>query len=214
MVAQRRPAAPTVEAAQLIYDDPQPIRLPADWELTDERFLEIGLLNPDQLFERTADGRLQQMTWPDGLSGHATSVIHAFVTFWALSAGGAARGPDGGYFLSDGLARAPDISWVDAEQIAARGGLRGQFYLAPRFAVEVLSPSQTVRAQQAKMRGWMEHGVRLGWLVDPYGGRVWVYRTDGSVEQLERPAELSGEDVCVGLTVDLARIWEADRPAD
>ena len=208
MVAQRRPAAPAVEAAQPLYDDPQPIRLPADWELTDERFLEIGLLNPDQLFERTADGRLQQMTWPDGLSSTVAARIRRFVGVWVLSAGGEEYGGDRGYFLPDGLAMAPDISWVDAEQLAARGGLRGQFYLAPRFVVEVLSPSQTVRAQQAKMREWMEHGVRLGWLIDPYGGLVWVYRADGSVEQLERPAELSGEDVCVGLTVDMNRVWE------
>jgi len=214
MVAQRRPVAPAAEAAQRVYDDPQPIRLPSDWELTDARFLELGRLNPDQLFERTADGRLQQMTWPDGLSEYAASVVHEFVMLWARAAGGLARGPVGGYFLPGSIARAPDVSWVDAEQLAARGGLRGQFHLAPRFVVEVLSPSQTARAQQSKMREWMENGVRLGWLIDPYEGLVWIYRADGSVEQLERPAALSGEAVCLGLTVELARIWEAAQPAD
>ena len=46
----------------------------------------------------------------------------------------------------------------------------------------------------------MSNGVRLGWLIDPYQELVWIYRADGSVEQLDRPEALSGEDVCVGLS--------------
>ena len=33
----------------------------------------------------------------------------------------------------------------------------------------------------------MSNGVRLGWLIDPYQELVWIYRADGSVEQLDRP---------------------------
>ena len=56
----------------------------------------------------------------------------------------------------------------------------------------------------------MSNGVQLGWLIDPYEEIVWIYRGDGSVEQLDRPDELSGEDVCVGLSIDMTRVWEAD----
>ena len=210
MVAQRQPPAVSLEASALVYDDPQPIRLPPDWELTDERFLQVGELNPEQRFERTADGRLHQMTWPDGLSESVSTKILAFVTFWAMGNSGETRGENGGYFLPDSSARGPDVSWVDAEQIAERGGLRGQFHLSPRFIVEVRSPSQTVPAQQSKMQHWMSNGVQLGWLIDPYEEIVWIYRADGSVEQLDRPEALSGEDVCVGLSIDMTRVWEAD----
>ena len=210
MVAQRQPSAVSLEPSALVYDDPQPIRLPPDWELTDERFLEIGELNPEQIFERTADGKLQQVTWPDGLSESVATKVAYFVTGWAMDAGGETRSGTGGYFLADGSARGPDVSWVDAGQIAERGGLRGQFHLAPRFIVEVRSPSQTVPAQQSKMQDWISNGVRLGWLIDPYQELVWIYRADGSVEQLDRPEALSGEDVCVGLSIDMTRVWEAD----
>ena len=210
MVAQRQPPAVSLDPSALVYDEPQPISLPPDWELTDERFLEIGELNPEQCFERTADGRLHQMTWPDGLSESVSTKILAFVTFWAMGNSGETRGENGGYFLPDSSARGPDVSWVDAEQIAERGGLRGQFYLAPRFVVEVRSPSQTVRAQQSRMQHWVSVGVQLGWLIDPYEEIVWIYRADGSVEQLDRPGQLAGEDVCVGLSIDMTRVWEAD----
>ena len=209
MVTQRQPVEVPLQADQPVYDDPQPIRLPADWKLTDERFLEIGELNPEQFFERTADGRLQQMTWPGALSADVTAKLIAFVTFWAMSSSGAARPEGGGYFLSDELAMAPDVSWVDAQQLAEHGEFRGQMKFAPRFVAEVLSPSQTVRGQQDKMRRWMDNGVRLGWLVDPYEEQVWIYRADGSVEQLDRPDRLLGEDVCVGLEIDMNQVWEA-----
>lgn len=208
MVAQRHPPIVFEEDEDLGYEEPQPIRLPPDWEMTDERFLEIGDLNPEQLFERTADGRLHLMTWPDGLSQRATSKLHTFVGVWDLQAGGEVRGEAGGYFLPDESALAPEVSWVSPDQIAARGGSDGQFRLAPRFVIEVLSPSQQLSAQQRKMRQWMDNGVRLGWLVDPYDKQVWIYRADGSVEQLDRPAELSGEDVCAGLTIDMEQVWE------
>ena len=209
MVAQRQFPAGAQPASLAIYpDEPGPIRLPSDWELSDERFLEIGRLNPDQLFERTADGRLLLVTWPDGLSAAITTRIAAFVSFWAMNAGGEAFGGDRGYFLPDRSGRAPDISWIDDEQIANRGGLRGQFRFAPRFIVEVRSPAQHPDSQHDKMRAWIANGVQLGWLVDPYEETVRIYRADGSEEQLERPLELSGEDVCSGLSVDMSRVWE------
>ena len=210
MVAQRQPPAVSLEPSALVYDDPQPIRLPLDWELTDERFLQIGELNPEQIFERTADGKLQQVTWPELLSSTVAARIRRFVGVWVLATAGEEFGGDRGYFLPGGPARAPDVSWVSPQQLAEHGPLRGQFQLAPRFVVEVISSTQTRRAQQSKMDEWMSNGVQLGWLIDPYEEIVWIYRADDSVEQLDRPEELSGENVCVGLSIDMTRVWEAD----
>ncbi len=210
MVAQRQPEAVPVEAEPALYDDPQPIRLPPDWELTDERFLEIAHLNPDQMIERTPDGRLHLMTWPDRLSEHVGAQLIMFVGFWRMAVGGEVRTGTGGYFLPDRSSSAPDVSWVAPEQIDSRSSGRGQFYLAPRFIIEVRSPSQTIPAQQSKMRRWIDNGVQLAWLIDPYDQQVWIYRPDGSVEQLDRPNQLSGEDVCPGLTIDMNQIWQAD----
>ena len=210
MTTQTEAAAaplPSDDAAQSASDDPQPIRLPPDWVLTDERFLEIALLNPDQLIERTADGRLHQMAWPEFVSEQVTEEICAIVRLWTQTAGGAQRGPVGGYIFSNGPAMAPDVSWVSPEQLEQGRIEKGQFYFAPVFVVEVRSPSQTISEQQGRMEEWIRSGVLLGWLIDPYARQVWIYRANGDTEALENPTQLSGEDVCTGLTIDLARVW-------
>jgi Uma2 family endonuclease len=46
------------------------------------------------------------------------------------------------------------------------------------------------------MHEYIENGVRLGWLIDPQEKRVHVYRADESVEILENPQKVSGEDAC------------------
>lgn len=209
MVAERQAIAPP-SAKDRPYSDPQPIRLPPDWELTDERFLEILNLNPAQLFERTADGRLHPMVWPEFLSSSVGAQLFALVSAWGLAAGGRTFGGDRGFFLPDRTAMAPDISWMDDQQFAEYAARRGQPRFAPRFAIEVISPTQRVVAQQAKMEVWIAHGVQLCWLIEPETRRVWIYRADGAVELLEDPSELSGEDVCPGLSIDLSQVWPGE----
>ena len=204
MVAQPQPALITQPTEQRWYEDRQPIRLPPDWVITDERFEELGRLNPDTLFETTADGSLIIMTFPDALSERTSSRIHILVGVWALTAGGDVRGEAGGYYLSELERRAPDVSWVPPDQVQATG----QLHFAPAFVVEVRSAFQSVPAQEAELRMWMSYGVQLGWLVDPYEQTVRIYRADGSQELLQRPLELSGEDVCSGLKIDMSQVWE------
>lgn len=203
-----------LEPAMESYHELPPIRLPVDWVLTDERFLEIAQLNEDLLLERTADGRLVQMGFPDRESERVTTLMCTLIGLWALQAQGEVRGEAGGYLFSGGPAMCPDVSWVSPEQLREERIEHGQFFFAPAFAVEVRSRSQRIASQQRRMQQWMEHGVRLGWLIDPYGETVWVYRADGSVEQLERPQELSGEDVCEGLVVDMTRVWRTDAASE
>ena len=197
-----------VEVEPLSGDTPFPIRLPPDWELTNERLLQISELNPEQFFERTANGQLVQVPWPDGLSVSVGTKLIAFVGRWEMEsgAGGATRSSRGSYLLPDSSVLAPAVSWISPSQIEAHGRQRD---FAPAFAAEVFSPEQWLQARHSRMRRWMENGVRLGWLIDPYEEQVWIYRADGSVEQLDRPDRLLGEDVCVGLEIDMNQVWEA-----
>jgi Uma2 family endonuclease len=205
MVAEPQPAPITALLDQLADSAPLPLRLPPDWVITHERFEEIGRLNPDVLFETTADGRLIILTFPDALSERVSTRLLALVQLWAFDAGGDVRGEAGGYYLSKLERRAPDVSWVPPDQVQERG----QLYFAPRFVIEVRSPSQSIDAQSNKMRMWMSYDVQLGWLIDPYEQTVRIYRADGSEELLQRPLELSGEDVCLGLSVDMNQVWES-----
>ena len=49
--------------------------------------------------------------------------------------------------------------------------------------------------------------MRLGWLIDPFGGAAYIYRPGQPLEALTRPDTLSGETVLPGLVVDLTSVW-------
>ena len=58
-----------------------------------------------------------------------------------------------------------------------------------------------------KMREYIENGVRLGWLIDPYEKRVHIYRANGEIEILENAEKVSGENVLNGFELDLTEIF-------
>ena len=79
--------------------------------------------------------------------------------------------------------------------------------LVPDFVLELRSPSDRLPDARAKMAEYMDNGVRLGWLIDPFNRTVDVYRPNQEVEHLEQPATVSGEPVLPGFKLDLAEIW-------
>ena len=200
--------------ADLVEAPPITLRLPPQWELTDERMVELGETNEPLGFERTAEGVLQ-ISFPFGFkTGENAISMGAQIVNWRFERDlGEATGATGGYSLPDGALLVPDAAWISDERLA---GIEieptNPLPAAPDFVLEVRSLSQNIREQQEKMERWMANGVRLGWLIDPYDAQVWIYREgQGEPELLERPDTLSGEDVMVGLVVDLTRLWRANR---
>ena len=184
------------------------LRLPERFQLTDDCILEIAGLNDNMTFERTADGELVIVAPPAPLGIQAAVRIIGALFNWAAKHGGGAFDGTCGYSLPDGALMEPDASWIDDDQYASHEDWTKVFEFAPRFAVEVRSPSQTLAYQRRKIQQWMDNGVRLGWLVDPIQQTVWVYRPRGEPERLERPDSLGGEDVMPGFEVELADLWQ------
>jgi Uma2 family endonuclease len=60
---------------------------------------------------------------------------------------------------------------------------------------------------QDKMVEYTDHGAQLGWLIDPYDKRVYLYRPGQSVEMLENPTTLSGDPVLPGFILEVCEIW-------
>lgn len=73
--------------------------------------------------------------------------------------------------------------------------------------VEVLSPSDSLKKTQEKMKEYQDNGSRLGWLINRQSSQVEIYRQGQNVEVLESPASLSGEDVLPGFVLNLEPIW-------
>ena len=214
MVSSAAKSEPVAEAAQPAAAEPLPgsgatLRLPQEWRLTTDCLLELSELNEALSFERSADGALVISPPPGNLSSKRSFSLAVQIHSWSLGAGGEAGSADEGFALPDGAVLVPDASWVSPERLAAIDrDDEGIWPLVPDFVLEVRSRGQRVSQQRGKMQQWMANGVRLGWLIDPYGEAVWVYREgEAEPQRLARPDALSGESVMAGLAVDLARFW-------
>ena len=207
MVTAVKSPAPVAAAAEPLLLCP-----PAEWTLSDEAFLELCELNPEWRFEVDEHGRLV-ITGGGGIPSSFRSfiILGQLYEWWRAVMEGVVTTPDGFYRLDERVIRAPDAAWVSAERAAQIAeDDEGFWRLCPDFVVEIRSPSDKLPAQQDKMRFWIEHGARLGWLIDPFDDVAYIYRPGREPERLERPATLSGEDVLPGLTVELDQVW---RPA-
>ena len=106
------------------------------------------------------------------------------------------------------LARLPDFALVLRERLR---GVRGDepFRGAPDFAVEILSPDDRMSDALEKVRLYLEHGVRLVWLIDPRTRTVLVWSVWGLPRQFGEDDTLDGGDVFPGFTVRVAEILPA-----
>ena len=77
----------------------------------------------------------------------------------------------------------------------------------PEFVVEVMSPSDHLKAAQAKMETWIANGVQLGWLIDGDAHTVYIYRKGRPPRTRRDIAELAGEGPVKGFTLNLKPIW-------
>ena len=159
-------------------------------------------------FEYSADGQLivlPPLGWYDGAF---VSGINASLWAWQLDNYGASFSQTVMYYLPNGAHLMPTASWITQERHDA---LRAGEYTstipgAPDFVVEVRSRTHSMAAGLAAMEEWMAGGAKLGWYIDPYGRRVYIYRAGQEVEVLDNPQTLSGEDLLPGFAFDVTRL--------
>ena len=199
--ATAAPAAPEIA--------PLTLRLPPDWVLTNDRLLELCSLNETVPFEVDATGAVI-LNFPSGpmVEWMAAEIVMQFGPWLNREAGDRIFTSSALFELRDGNRRSPDFAWISGAQMTGIDHFdAGVWKVAPDFVVEILSASEDLENLQRKMAMWIGNGVRLGWLVDPFEQRLWVYRPDAEAAMLERPLEISDEAVLPGLVVDLRRIW-------
>ena len=63
-------------------------------------------------------------------------------------------------------------------------------------------------ALDQKMQEYRASGVRLGWLLIPAKPQVRVYRPNALPITLDAPTEIDGDNVLIGLRLDLRPIWQ------
>ena len=99
---------------------------------------------------------------------------HLLLNHVLLTGSGYVTGPDGGYEVAPNSVVQPDAAYISK---ARAGGIpKKVFATAPDLAIEVISPSETVRAVLDKARLYLQAGARLVLAVDAETKKVDVYR--------------------------------------
>lgn len=194
----------------LEFDESLAFRLDPRVELSDDELFEFCQINRELRIERDEQGELIIMAPAGGESGRRNAEVTAQLLNWAKQDGtGIAFDSSTGFRLGKKAMRSPDGAWVRKERYAQLTEKeRDEFLpLCPDFIIELRSPSDRLGTVREKMERWIEHGVRLGWLIDPKQKRVYVYRPNQEAQVVENVSTISGDPVLPGFVFDLTQIW-------
>jgi Uma2 family endonuclease len=192
--------------------EPVVLRLKPLIELTDEQFFALCQMNDPYRMERTAEGDIVIMAPASSEGSTLNNELSWQLTNWAKQDGtGRVFDSSSGYILPHGATRSPDASWVLRSRIDALTPQQksGFLPLAPDFAAELMSPTDSLTDLRAKMEEYMANGVRLGILVQPKRRRVTVYRPGQEPVTMDDPAAVSCEPEFPGLSFNMADIFGA-----
>jgi Uma2 family endonuclease len=135
-------------------------------------------------------------------------IIHYLVAYTLENPIGYVTSPDGGFELDEGIVRLPDVAFITHDRAQNLEGVT--FSVAPDIAVEVVSPHETARDVQAKVKSYLKAGTRLVWLVYPEDQTIAVYRpTDAGwlVEIKTATDNVDGADVLPNFLLEVCRIF-------
>ncbi|GDZ93749.1 hypothetical protein PA905_15890 [Planktothrix agardhii CCAP 1459/11A] len=179
-------------------------------EMTDEQFFQLCQNNRELRFERNANGELIIMPPTGGETGNRNGRLNQQLFNWTDADGtGIAFDSSTCFKLPNGADRSPDASWIKLERWDALTDEEKQKFppICPDFVIELLSPSDSLKTTQEKMKEYIDNGVRLGILINRKSRQVEIYRPGKEVEFLDSPATVSGEDVLKGFVLNLGMIW-------
>lgn len=178
--------------------------------LTDEQFEELCHNNNDLKFELSAKGELIIVPPTSPESGWKNTKLTSRTDRWSEeNPGGIVFDSSTMFTFPNGAKRSPDVAWMTLEKWNQVSLSERQTFsrVVPDFVIELLSPTDSLIDTQAKMKEYIENGVRLGWLIDPIRRQVHIHRTGGDVEILDDPAVVSGEDVLPAFELDVSELW-------
>ena len=178
-------------------------------EEIDQWFVGLDKVNEERGFclELTAEGELVISPMVNRAGLTAESRLFGTLFIWVESNHGEAHGANANMRLPDGSRIHPDALWLSPEQVDAQPPIADDqpITVCPAFVAEIRSGTDTLPPLLRKMERYIANGAQLGWLIDPYRRRVYVYRPGVEVEILEDPETVSGEPVLPGFVFEVRR---------
>jgi Uma2 family endonuclease len=178
-------------------------------KLTIEEFCWLCESNPEAKLELTRSGELMVLLPSGGMDGNRNVKLVQQLEHWSVVDGtGISFDSSTMFKLPSGAFRSPDAAWVLLERWNQVSEEEQESFppIAPDFVMELRSKSDSLRSLQDKMEEYISNGVRLGFLLNPQGKQVEIYRQGREKEVLDAPIEVSGGEVLPGFVLRLEGI--------
>ena len=180
-------------------------------KVSDHKLELLSRDNPDIRLETNCHGHLVALPPTVGVTGIRNGELSFQIGQWnKQSQLGKVFGSSAGFKLSNGSVRSPDVSWVSLAKWDSLTKTQRRTFapIDPDFVIELMSPTDSLDEIRNKMREYICCGVKLGWLINPDGRQVEIYRLGKDPETVDNPQTLSGEDVMPNLIVNLSEIFD------
>lgn len=163
--------------------------------------------NRDRLFE-LINGEIVEKMASFEPSEMALLIARFLLNYLDENPIGRVSGADGSYILSPGDEVMPDVGYISKLRMPEKPPR--QVLMSPDLAVEVKSPTDSIRAVRDKAALYLAHGTQIVWLVFPETQRVEVYTADGEILDVSISGTLDGGTVLPGFTLEVRRLFASE----
>lgn len=183
------------------------IKVPREEQLSDEWLFDFCLANSELRIERDSGGKIVIMA-PVGLLGSSyNSTVSSLLWMWnQKTKSGVTFDSSAGFRLPNNAMRSPDAAWISNERWN-RLGLEDKKRFAaisPDFIIELRSESDSLVELKVKMTEWVQNGTKLAWLIDPIEEKAYIYKLDGSIEEVDSFDKiLEANEIVQGFSINL-----------
>ncbi|MDE0684216.1 MAG: Uma2 family endonuclease [Candidatus Poribacteria bacterium] len=170
-------------------------------KMTLEEFLESDLEGYEYIKEKLIPVPPTSLEHGD-ISMNLISLLNSYVRKNQL---GRVYMPDTGFRVGEQVL-IPDIAFLANARIP--DDLSKASPVPPDLAVEIVSPSDTLRRVEEKVFAYLEAQTQLVWVLSPTFKTVTVYRSETEITVLTRNDTLTGENVVEGFSCQVAELFE------
>ena len=177
--------------------------------LTDDEFYAFCQANRHLRIEREADGQIIFQMPTNTKTGLQNADLIIELGIWnRKTKTGLVADSSAGFTLPDTSVRAPDVSWFSRERWDSLSDDEQDKFakICPDFIIELMSDKDEKYTLPAKMEKYLQNGIRLGWMIDPFQQQTTIYRPDQEPEVKSFTNTLSGEAILPGFELRLSEI--------
>jgi Uma2 family endonuclease len=172
---------------------------------------ELQSLPEDGFIHEVVDGELVMSPKNDFFHGSISVRLSAALLMHAEANHlGEVLDSSAGFWMKNRNCRAPDISFITAARLKDVGFKRATrrfFPGAPDLAVEILSPNNSRREMDRRLKDFFESGARMVWIIDPEAEHVEVCRSLIARELVGAGGFLEAEDLLPGFRYPIADLF-------